>query len=532
MPRQPATSHSAFEQACSAVWTLAKAKLIDEQSHGGNLGRQLALMDRAGAAVAECIQRRFGRHLQVLVLCGRGDNGGDGFVIARLLAANGYAVTTYTPRFEVPSSTAAESQWHRLAGTEVSQIRRLDELQALGIKSGQWLLVDALMGIGFTMPLDDRAYLEALGQLRRLPFAGVVAVDLPSGIEATGEQIHRDVIPADITVTFGAKKIAHCTGDAPAYCGRVIVADIGFDPAVVSRQLANRAVEHFQIDDERSYELSPYKGLARDAHKYDRGHVLVLGGHSGMNGAARLAAMAAYHSGAGWVSLSLAENDGETASPEIVSVPLWKSAAEIDWQELEKFIIARKVRAVVIGPGLRSSPLDHNLMDLLQNLAIQNELYVHLDAGALEGGLEILQKYPFSQSPRLSLSPHPGEWQKFGFGDLNPSLPSHHALLFTRLAAIGGRFLYKTARPMVIGCTGDEKYIGYFFGELPELAKAGTGDVLSGIIGALGAAGANDRDALILSYAMLKKAAVLAAMRFGQQGVTPLRLIDILGQLS
>lgn len=533
----PTLGPAEFLASCPSVWTLAKAKLIDEQSQGGSRTQQLQLMERAGAAVADHIVRRSDPVQPVLVLCGRGDNGGDGFVVARLLAQRGYAVTTYTPRFGTPSSPAAESRWLKLreeCREAVPQVRTRDELRAALGRYPQdgWLLVDALMGIGYKEPLEDRAYLEALAELRNLPFATVFAVDLPSGLAATGEEVHDAVIPADVTITFGAKKIAHVTGCAPELCGEVIVAPIGFDPEVVRQHMANRAVTHFEIDDERAFLLSPFGDLAADAHKYDRGHVLVLGGHSGMNGAAWLAARAAYTCGAGWVSLSLAEPDGSDGCAEIVQTDLWKSPKEVDWQALERYIIARKVRSLVIGPGLRQSPLDHNLMDLLQNLAVQNELYVHIDAGALAGGLEILQKYPFSQSKRLSLSPHPGEWQQFGFGDLDPARPSHHALLFTRLAAIGGRFLYKTARPLVMGCEGDHKYLGYFRGELPQLAKAGTGDVLSGIIGALGAAGALDREALILGYAMLKKAAVLATARHGRQGVTPKRLIATLGHLG
>lgn len=523
---------TSFDHTCKAVWTLAKAKLIDENSHRGVLSKQLALMDEAGFAVANEIRRRCSQSTPVLILCGRGNNGGDGLVVARLLAQSGYRTVVYMPRCNLPSSPAAQSQLHRLEGLDIKLIQTLGELSSMIENPRRWLLVDALMGLQFSAPLEDRAYLEALAQLNPMDFGMVCAVDLPSGVEAAGEQIHGDTIPADLTVTFGAKKIAHCTGAGPKYCGEVIVADIGFDPEVVDSQLANRAINHFEVSDTEAFALSPFRRLATDAHKYDRGHVLVLGGHKGMNGAAWLCAEAAYQSGAGWVSLSLAEPDTSCQSSEVVEVELWKSPKEIDWQELERFIISRKVKSLVIGPGLRQSPLDHNLMDLLQNLAVQNELYIHLDAGALEGGLEVLQKYPFSQSKRLSLSPHPGEWQKFGFGDLDPSCPSHHALLFTRLSAIGGRFLYKSARPMVIGCAGEDKFIGYCAGDLPQLAKAGTGDVLSGIIGALGGAGSFDREALILGYAMLKKAAVLTAMRYGEQGVTPKRLIAVLGQLS
>lgn len=395
------------------------------------------LMERAGAAVADTAWR-MAVGAPILVLCGPGNNGGDGYVAARLLVERG--ATVRVAALAPPATAlarAARTAWR-------GPVEALDADLAPAP-----LIVDALFGVGLTRPLDDGlAHL-----LKSLAVRRVLAVDVPSGVEADGCADWRPPLAADVTVALGALKPAHVLLPAATRCGRVLLAGIGIDASGAMRTLPVHA-DH-----------AP--GAA--AHKYSRGMVLVRGGP--MPGAAGLAAAAALRAGAGYAVLSGAE------------APFSAVIAEGGAGYADRLADAR-LGAVVVGPGY---PAGADLeRDVAAAVAAGKPLV--LDAAAIEAALPSLRAR--RDAVPAILTPHEGEFAR--------AFPGHTGSKIDRArgaaAEAGAVLVHKGADTIV--AAPDGRVVAAWPGS-PWLATAGTGDVLAGACGAMLARGGDAFDAAV-----------------------------------
>ncbi len=276
------------------------------------------LMERAGAAVAEAVWR-FGGGRATLILCGPGNNGGDGYVAARLLAERGIDVRVAALREpKAPAAIAARARWS-------------GPVETLADAAPAPILVDALFGTGLARALEDDVKAGLLRLSEEASFR--IAVDLPSGL-GTDDGAALGAVPVDLTLALGAVKPAHVLMPAAEYCGAVRLIDIGVDPRsvhVASKQLPC-------LIGKPEFFLP-----SSESHKYSRGLVVVIAGQ--MPGAARLAAKSAAHSGAGYVLLLEDDADG-TALPDAIVRRVWNTEA------LTEAVSGKANATIVVGPGL------------------------------------------------------------------------------------------------------------------------------------------------------------------------------------
>ncbi len=423
----------------------------------------LGLMHRAGAAVASAILARYADASRFDVLCGPGNNGGDGYVVAEMLRRSGVEVAIYSdgaPRDGSDAALAAKgcSVWPQPLG-------------AFNPVKGS-VVVDAIYGAGLARPLAANVK-RVIDLVRGVP---VVAVDLPSGVSGTtGEVLGGAAFQAEVTITFVRKKPGHLLLPGKLLCGEVVVADIGIPDSIVD-DIAVRCCEN---GPELWLPLIPQPAI--DAHKYARGHVAVFSGGATATGAARLSAMAAARTGAGAVTL-LSPQDALAANAAHLTSIMLRKCNTVD--EAIAFFAERQPAAIVYGPGLSpEAETGQHLLELLDRASPVPPAVV--DASALTSLAKEpdLLLPPFGgRASSLVITPHEGEFARL-FPDLNRD--EHPSKLErARLAArrIDGVLVYKGPDTVVAGPDG--RAVINTNG-VPWLATAGSGDVLSGIIAGL-----------------------------------------------
>jgi hydroxyethylthiazole kinase-like uncharacterized protein yjeF len=408
------------------------------------------LMERAGRAAAEIAWRVAGP-VETLVLCGPGNNGGDGYVIARILAERGSQVRV--AHLGEPRTDAARAAAARWKGP----------MAALADAQPAFLVIDALFGTGLSRGLDADAA-ASLGRLVERA-ARSIAVDLPSGVETDTGRLLGPVPKFDITVALGALKPAHLLLPAAAMCGRVAVGEIGL------------AVDGAMLNEVARPRLAT---PSTEDHKYSRGKLLVVGG--AMPGAALLAATAAQRAGTGYVEL--AGDEGGVAPHALVRRPWDQTALEDD-----------RIGAVVIGPGLGRDAAARAKLDLV--LGSGRPLVLDADA------LSLIGKSRHDRLKGTILTPHWGEFVRL-FGD-----DGRDRLSQARAAAkeSGAIVLLKGGDSIVAHPDGRAAIAPLAPG---WLASAGTGDVLAGIVGAMLAGRRDPFDAVQAALWLHAQAARLA----------------------
>ncbi len=417
------------------------------------------LMQAAGRAVARAA-RRFGP-CRTLVLCGPGNNGGDGYVAARLLAQQGWPVQLAAlgpPRAGSDAAGAAARWPDPLASFDPAQAARAD------------LVIDAVFGAGLSADIPD-AVAATLAAARR-----VLAVDVPSGLDGTTGQPRGRVRAADMTVTFFRLKPGHLLLPGRTLCGEMALADIGL-PATVLQAINPQAWRNGP-----ALWRIPMPG-AQD-HKYTRGHVTVLGGAS-MTGAAHLSAAAARRGGAGMVSIAATGRADvyRTGEPGLI----------VSEAPLAQLLEDARRTVWVCGPGLGHDAARAGLPVLL---AAGRRVVADADAlGAYAGE-------PQSLAGCAVLTPHEGEFEKL-FGPVG-----RDRIAAVRAAAIrvGGVVLLKGADTVVAAPDGR---IAVNDSAPPWLATAGAGDVLAGLVAALLAQGMPDWEAAAAAAWLHGRAAAL-----------------------
>jgi hydroxyethylthiazole kinase-like uncharacterized protein yjeF len=405
------------------------------------------LMERAGLAVALAAVRMGARYgWRVIVLAGPGNNGGDGYVAARYLAERGVAVEVRA----LGPSRSAGAQWAR--GSAERAGARVEEW---GPPQPADLVIDALFGSGFHGSLPAEAVLWAQAE------GPVLAVDVPSGLDAGTGASGDGGFTAACTVTFHALKVGHLIGEGPERCGQVEVADIGLsggDP-------------QFWLCEE---EDAPRPERPRTAHKWSAGAVMVVGGSPGISGAALLAARSALEGGAGSVALACPgglQPVYETMAPGILKVGIGKGERFAPDDAATLLEAAHRYDVLAVGPGLGPGQ-----RELVASILEAWEGPLVLDADGLNA-VEDPDLLARRDGPTV-LTPHPGEFRRLTGKEAGFRSASE-------FASTTGTVILLKGNPSFV--MGEECWVVTSGG--PELASIGTGDVLTGLLAAMWARG-------------------------------------------
>jgi hydroxyethylthiazole kinase-like uncharacterized protein yjeF len=426
-----------------------------------------ALMLSAGQAVAEAALGLV-EEGPILVVAGPGNNGGDGFVAAAELAAQGREVSIILmcERDALKGDAASAARGWKYPVLPFTP-------QAIGKPA---LIIDALFGAGLSRPVegDPREMIEAINANG----AAVLAVDLPSGVNGTSSAIMGAAVRATETVTFFRKKPAHLLLPGRASCGRVRVADIGIDARVLD-EIRPQAFENTPQFWRKSF---PVPGI--DGNKFSRGHVLVVSGDIASTGAARLSARGALRAGAGLVTLASPRDALAVNAAALTAVMVRAIDTPIEFGEA---LGDKRFNTVVIGPGAGVSERTRALV----HTALSTQRRLVLDADALTSFAEaphvLFEAIKAEKDTQVVLTPHEGEFPRL-FSDLSNKMPGRSKLERVRDAAerCGAVVLLKGPDTTVAAPDGRATIAA---NAPPWLATAGAGDVLAGVIAGLLAQG-------------------------------------------
>jgi len=484
------------------------------------------LMESAGTAVLKAMVETWEDlpEKTVGVLCGKGNNGGDGLVVARLLKQKKASVVVVLTGEEGDLSPEAKNQYHKAKAAKVPIIPLLD---AEGMKTVRAaleecdLLVDALFGTGLSRPTEgiSRELIQAAKSLGK----PVVAVDIPSGLSADSGYPLGEALPAQLTVTFGLAKVGFYTPVGASFTGRVVVDDIGFPQAL----LGANSLKHELTERETVQKALPR--YDENTHKGTRGRLVIVAGATGLTGAAALSAYGAQRIGAGLVTVACPESLIPILGAKLTE-PMTAPVPEVEGGFLSLKAAGRilhlttNVNAVVIGPGIgRHRETGQLLREILTKLTIP--MVVDADALNLLGGQ--LDIFKAVRVPAV-LTPHPGEaaWLlKTTINEVEQNrvkVAKQIAEGYNVTAVLKGRFTV-IAGPdgrVRINPTGSR-----------ALATGGTGDVLSGIIGGLLAQRMAPFEAATAGVYLHGLAGEWAGRKMGPDGVLAGDLLPLLPRL-
>jgi NAD(P)H-hydrate epimerase len=475
------------------------------------------LMENAGAAVARVVLERFAAARRVVVLCGRGNNGGDGFVVARRLGTRA-TVLLLGSREGVSGEALVHLRAAERSGTAIVDVPDAAACAAALERLGDAdLVVDAVLGTGLRQAPSGLAAAAIVWTSARLG-AGVpvVAVDLPSGVPSDGGAFDWPAAAATVTVTFAALKRGHVLPPAAAHCGEVVVADIGIPPAC----LAESSPSLFLLEDRDAAAAFPRR--PRGAHKGDFGHLLIVAGSVGKTGAAVLAAAGALRCGAGLVTVATPEPCLPLVAAgraEAMTAPLPATVeGGLAESALEPLLgLCRERDAVALGPGLGAHPQTRALVRAFVRacpvplLVDADGLNAFAASGDAPAAVALLRR----EAPTV-LTPHPGEMARLAGRsgrDVQAARPETALGLARETGAV---VVLKGERTIVADPVG---HAAVCPAGNPGMATGGTGDVLSGAIGALLAR----HGALLAATAGVlvhARAGDLAAAARGEDGTT------------
>jgi ADP-dependent NAD(P)H-hydrate dehydratase / NAD(P)H-hydrate epimerase len=453
----------------------------------------LTLMRRAADACVRQILAVYPKVDRVTIFCGGGNNAGDGYIIAGLLAGKGRKVQVITLGKPGKPGTDARAAYDYCVGSEARLESDHDEIQ------GE-LIVDALLGTGLSGTVREN-YRDAIHLINACD-RPVLSVDIPSGICADTGAVLGCAIIADMTVTFIGRKQGLFTNDGPDHAGRVVFCSL---------DVPEKVYENQKFKPVRMLSSPGFPGRRKNSHKTTHGHVLVIGGDEGMGGAVILSGEAALRTGAGLVSV--ATRPGNISAllarrPEIM-------ARGIDTKD-QLLPLMAKASALVIGPGLGQSDWSRELL----SAAFESRLPMVVDAD----GLNILASQ-VTKREHWILTPHPGEGSRLLDGT------AVQDDRFTAVRSIqqkyGGIVLLKGIGTLV--CDGSEVSLCPFGN--PGMATAGMGDVLSGVIGALLAQGYSYHEAATRGVSLHARAGDIAAENGGQRGLIATDVITSIRRL-
>lgn len=466
----------------------------------------LQLMGNAGAGVVTFLQKEFSdlAKRQILILCGKGNNGGDGFVVARLLKQLGASPQVFL--FAAPEEVRGDAllnleRWkHSGEGIiSVTDVVQWNEWPRDGLDKFE-IIVDALLGTGLNAPVTGILAqvitdVNALANhARQRPT--IVAVDMPSGLPSDGGVANGPVIRADFTVTFTAPKLGQLISPDSENVGQLIVHNIGTPRALVeqigAKQLgANVPQMHPEL---RWLEPHEFRGLPLrrrpDSNKGTYGHALIVAGARGKAGAAALSGFGALRSGAGLVTVATPEDALPTVAsfrPELMTAPLAQTeAGTISLRNFEynRFadLVAQK-SVLGIGPGIG---MDHETQQFVRRVLLECPLPIILDADGLNAlaavPADFLESLANRATPALALTPHPGEMARL-LGSTVAAVQADRLGSAQRAAAKYKAYVVLKGFHTIVATPSGDAFVNSTGN--PGMATAGTGDVLTGILAGL-----------------------------------------------
>jgi hydroxyethylthiazole kinase-like uncharacterized protein yjeF len=480
----------------------------------------LVLMENAAIGVVDALADRFPEARSVTVLCGPGNNGGDGLAAARHLAIRGYLVRVFLVGGREPGGDAGVQL--TICRNQGLEIRRVSEeggeRRVMEAARDSDLVVDALFGTGLSRPLEG-SVAELVEAVNRLPVPRL-AVDLPSGLSGGSRQIPGPHLEADLTVTFAAPKLAHVLPPAAESVGEVVVADLGIPPELVE----SAAGDLFLL---QASELAPLlMPRPADGHKGDFGHVLLLAGGEGRAGAAILAARGAVRGGAGLVTVAVPAPILETVdggSLESMTFPLAMSGAGLAPAAVEQLLDATAGKNVLaLGPGLGLEP---STVEVVRRVCRETTLPLVVDADGLNAFAGEPQALAGRAAPTV-LTPHPGELARLLGVATSEVVADRPGTARRAAAAARALVVLKGHLSLVVDHEG-RTWVNPTGN--PGMATGGSGDVLTGILAALLAQGYELPAAAQLGVYLHGLAGDLAAESSGR---TALAAGDLVGHLG
>ncbi|HEX2379719.1 MAG TPA: NAD(P)H-hydrate dehydratase [Methyloceanibacter sp.] len=426
-------------------------------SEGGVPGA--TLMENAGRAVADEVSRRFPDAETVAVLCGPGNNGGDGFVAARHLKERGYKVRLgfNGDPARLPADAAAMAERWGEARQKLSS----------DLLSGGDVVVDALFGASLARPIEG-AFAELIDRVNASDLP-VVAIDVPSGIDGTTGEVRGTAIKAIATVTFFRRKPGHLLLPGRLHCGEVKLAQIGIPDSVLA------TISPKTFANEPSLWLSDFPWPKPEGHKYARGHAVVMSGPAYSTGAARLGARGALRAGAGLVTVASPRDAIKVNAAQLAAIMVREAD---DARALASLLADERKNAVLIGPGVG---LGERTKELVR-AALASKAAVVLDADAItsfaDDAKQLFAAIKSREAP-VVMTPHDGEFARL-FGDIQAASKLERAR--AAAARSGATILLKGSDTVVAAPDGLASINAT---TSPWLATAGSGDVLGGMVAGL-----------------------------------------------
>src|SRR5271156_91636 len=466
------------------ILTAAEMREVDRLTSAREGIASATLMENAGASVARFIQARFPEYKlrEIVVLCGKGNNGGDGFVVARHLRVLGADPAVYL--FAAPEEMKGDAgsnckRWQESGGT-LRLIRTVDEWKKeLGAITSGDIIVDALLGTGVRGAITGllaEVINDVNGRASR-DRTTVVAVAIPSGLPADGEASPGPVIDADYTVTFTAPKVGMFSGDGGERLGQLMVSDIGSSRALIEE------VGQGKIFWSEPHEFGIFARRRRpDGNKGNYGHALIVAGSYGKSGAAVMASWAALRVGAGLVTLAVPEPALPIVAahnPEIMTEPLPAtsegsvSLRAFDNGRFQKILEGK--RALGIGPGLTTND---ETQKFVHEVVAKREVPIILDADGLNafaGRAEELK----NPAGRLALTPHPGEMSRLA-GRKIPEVQAERLSIAQKSASDWNAHVILKGQYTIVAAPDGLAFVNSTGN--PGMSTAGTGDVLTGML--------------------------------------------------
>ncbi|HKH47301.1 MAG TPA: NAD(P)H-hydrate dehydratase [Thermoanaerobaculia bacterium] len=513
------------------VLTAAAMREVDRSAIEGLGLPGLVLMENAALGVVDAIgeaEGAIGGATSAAIFCGPGNNGGDGLAIARHLAVRGWEVRVFLVLGKSGPSGDAGVQLAvcRRMGLEIEEVRDSAGVRAaLDAARDLDLAVDALFGTGLGRALEG-VFAEIVDGMNELPVPRV-AVDLPSGLDASRHQPLGPCVQADLTVTFAAPKVAHVLPPAAEAVGELVIADLGIPPSLIDEVEEPAGRLHLLVGEELAGLLPPRE---RSGHKGSYGHALLVAGAPGKAGAAILSARGAVRAGAGLVTIGVPEPILQTVDlGSIESMTLGLPAGSsglISAEAVERVLDAARGKAVLaLGPGLGQEP---ETAEAIRRIVREAPLPVVADADAVNafagraGDLK-------ARSDATVLTPHPGELSRL-LGIQTSEIQDDRVAAARRAAAETGAIVVLKGSLTLIAAPDGDVWINPTGN--PGMATGGSGDVLTGLVAGLIA----QREAFALDVIDAVKLAVclhglagdLAAARMGEQALAAGDLLDFL----
>jgi len=479
------------------------------------------LMERAGEGVFRAIKKNFSEEVSrgVTIVCGKGNNGGDGYVVARFLLQDGVQVFTFILGSKKDIKGDARLNLNRLIklNARIIEISAGDDLRKnAGIMEKSGLIVDAIFGTGLSsgvtgMHRDVIEFINSLGK-------PVVSIDIPSGLSSDTGKILGCAVRADLTVTMGLPKLGQFLGHGIDYVGDLSVVDIGIPLSLVD----SISSPYNLLDESELSGLFPRR--RKGSHKGDFGHLLILAGSIGKTGAAALAAMAAVRTGAGLVTIGVPKSIYPIIASklnEAMPEPLPETSAGTLSSRASKRIkeLLDGKDALAVGPGLSTHS---DTKKLLLNLVEDVEIPMVIDADGvnnLSGSLRSLGK---AKALRI-LTPHPGEMARIMKSTTKKVQEDRIRIARDFAKEYGVVLVLKGARTVIADQEGN---IAINSSGNPGMASGGMGDVLTGMIGSLLAQGFSPLDAARAGVFLHGWAADRVADELGEAGMSATDLLE------